>query len=84
MLFLSFSMVLLHADSMQKSMGVTPADVESMRLQLQSKFYSVLDLKRTESSAEMCLERKGAAVEIAQKRHYETVSVLRADSLLNS
>jgi len=75
-------MVLLHADSMQKSMGVTPADVESMRLQ--SKFYSVLDLKRTESSAEMCLERKGAAVEIAQKRHYETVSVLRADSLLNS
>jgi len=82
MLFLSFSMVLLHADSMQKSMGVTPADVESMRLQ--SKFYSVLDLKRTESSAEMCLERKGAAVEIAQKRHYETVSVLRADSLLNS
>ena len=82
MLFLSFSMVLLHADSMQKSMGVTPADVESMRLQ--SKFYSVLDLKRTKSSAEMCLERKGAAVEIAQKRHYETVSVLRADSLLNS
>ena len=82
MLFLSFSMVLLHADSMQKSMGVTPADVESMRLQ--SKFYSVLDLKRTESSAEMCLERKGAAVEIAQKRHYETVSVLRVDSLLNS
>jgi len=82
MLFLSFSMVLLHADSMQKSMGVTPADVESMRLQ--SKFYSVLDLKRTESSAEMCLERKGAAVEIAQKRHYETVSVLRADSILNS
>jgi len=70
MLFLSFSMVLLHADSMQKSMGVTPADVESMRLQ--SKFYSVLDLKRTESSAEMCSMRKGA-VEIAQKRHYETV-----------
>jgi len=65
MLFLSFSMVLLHADSMQKSMGVTPADVESMRRQ--SKFYSVLDLKRTESSAEMCSMRKGA-VEIAQKK----------------
>lgn len=70
MLFLSFSMV-LHAAALQKNMGVTPADIESMRLQ--SKFYSVLGLKRTDSSAEMCLERKGAAVEIAQKRHYETV-----------
>ena len=69
MLFLSFSMV-LHAAALQKNMGVTPADIESMRLQ--SKFYSVLDLKRTDSSAEMCSMRKGA-VEKAQKIHYETV-----------
>ena len=69
MLFLSFSMI-LHAAALQKSMGVTPADIESMRLQ--SKFYSVLDLKRRYSSAEICSKRK-SAVEKAQKSHYETV-----------
>ena len=61
--------MVLHAAALQKNMGVTSADIESTRLQ--SKFYSVLDLKRTESSAEMSM-RKGA-VEKAQKRHYETV-----------
>ena len=62
--------MILHAEALQRNMGITPADIESMKKQ--SNIYSVLDSKRSDSSTGMCSKRKGK-VEKAQKGHYETV-----------
>ena len=73
-LLLSLSLTLLsmvlHKKSLLTNLELDPSDIESMCRQ--SKIYSHLESKRSQQYAETLSQRK-AAVEKAEKLHYETI-----------